>query len=248
MRRMELQRLYPRPGETLDPVSAYGYPPASDQHVRVNMVTSVDGAATLQGRVGTLTGPADQRLLVLLRALADVLVVGAGTLRAEGYGPLTVPDDLLALRKEAGQSLAPRLVVPSRSLDLDLTSTAFTEATEPPLVVTTAQAPAARLRAAEAVAEVVVLGEETVDLAAMLALLRDRAGARVLCEGGPGLLGDLFARDLVDELCLAVAPVVTLGSEGRITAGPTLPTPLPLRLHQVSHADDFLFLRYLRAN
>jgi riboflavin biosynthesis pyrimidine reductase len=246
MRRMDLLRLRPAPSEPVDAAAVYAYPDTAEQYLRVNMVSSVDGAATLDGRVGTLTGPADQELLSLLRALADVLVVGAGTLRAEGYGPLTVPDHLRGLRREAGQSAAPRLVVPTRSLDLDLTSSAFTEATEPPLVLTTRRAADEQVRAAEKVAEVVVLGEDAVDLPAMRSLLADRGAARVLCEGGPRLLADLFAHDLVDELCLALAPVAVAGSASRITAGPGLPAPLPLHLATVAEADEFLFLRYTR--
>jgi len=244
---MDLLRLFPARGEVVEAAEAYAYPTSAGRYVRANMVSSVDGAATLEGRVGTLTGPADQQLLELLRALCDVLVVGAGTVRAEGYGPLTVPDDLKPLRERMGQSAAPRLVVPTRSLDLDLSSSAFTRAEEPPLVVTTRQADPERVRAARHVAEVVVLGDEAVDLEATLDLLTDRGAERVLCEGGPGVLADLFAHDLVDELCLALAPVVAGGSGTRITAGPALPAPLPLHLAQVAEHEDFLFLRYTRA-
>jgi len=246
MTNLVLNRLRPGPCEEVDAASAYAYPDGGQHHLRVNMVSSVDGAATLEGRVGTLTGPADQRLLVLLRALADVLIVGAGTIRAEGYGPLTVGEDLAPLREQAGQSPAPRLVVPTRSLDLDLDGAAFTEAVEPPLVVTTRRAPADRVRAAESVAEVVVLGDDVVDLTALADLLAERGARRMLCEGGPALLAGLLAGDLVDELCLAVAPVVTCGAESRITAGPALTAPRHLSLTQVAERDDFLFLRYAR--
>jgi riboflavin biosynthesis pyrimidine reductase len=243
---LTLNRLLPRPGGEVDAAEVYAVPTGAGRHVRVNMVSSIDGAATMQGRVGTLTGPADQQLLLLLRALADVLVVGAGTLRAEGYGPLTVGPDLAPLREAAGQSPAPRLVVPTRSLDLDLAGAAFTEALEPPLVVTTRNAPAERLRAAEAVAEVRVLGEDCVDLTAMVDLLVDRGASRILCEGGPALLAELVAADLLDELCLAVAPLVTCGWESRITAGPALPEARMLRLAHVAEREDFVFLRYER--
>jgi riboflavin biosynthesis pyrimidine reductase len=246
MRELSLNRLLPGPCEEVAAASLYAYPPGAQRHVRVNMVSSVDGAATLDGRVGTLTGPTDQRLLVLLRALADVLIVGAGTIRAEGYGPLTVDEDLMPSREQAGQGLAPLLVVPTRSLDLDLDGAAFTQAVEPPLVVTTRRAPPDRIRRAEAVAEVVVLGDDAVDLSAMVDLLAERGARRLLCEGGPGLLAGLFARDLVDELCLAVAPLVTGGSETRITAGPALTPPQQLDLAQVAERDDFVFLRYTR--
>jgi riboflavin biosynthesis pyrimidine reductase len=242
---LTVNRLLPEPAGEVEAADAYAVPD-DPRHVRVNMVSSVDGAATLEGRVGTLTGPADQRLLLLLRALADVLVVGAGTVRAEGYGPLSVDPALAPLRQAAGQSVAPRLVVPSRSLDVDLDGAAFTEAIEPPLVVTTRQAPSERVRAAQEVAEVVVLGDEKVDLASMLDLLTERGARRILSEGGPSVLAGLLAADLVDELCLAVAPVVTCGGESRITSGPLLPAPLPLHLAQVAEGEEFLFLRYTR--
>jgi riboflavin biosynthesis pyrimidine reductase len=242
---LTVHRHLPEPAGEVDAADAYAVPD-DRRHVRVNMVSSVDGAATLDGRVGTLTGPADQRLLLLLRALADVLVVGAGTVRAEGYGPLDVDPALAPLRRAAGRSAAPRLVVPTRSLDLDLDSAAFVEAIEPPLVVTTRRAPSARVRAAEEVAEVVVLGEDTVDLAAMLDLLAERGAQSILSEGGPSVLAGLLAADLVDELCLAVAPVATCGGESRITHGPLLPAPLTLHLAQVAEREEFLFLRYTR--
>jgi riboflavin biosynthesis pyrimidine reductase len=243
---LTLNRLRPGPCEEVDATSAYAYPDEPGHFLRVNMVSSVDGAATLDGRVGTLTGPADQRLLLLLRALSDVLIVGAGTIRAEGYGPLTVGEDLAPLRAQSGLSAAPRLVVPTRSLDLDLDGAAFSEALEPPLVVTTRQAPVERVRAAESVAEVLVLGDDAVDLVSMVDLLAERGAHRMLCEGGPGLLAGLIAQDLVDELCLAVAPVVTCGTESRITAGPALTAPRHLSLAHVAERDDFLFLRYTR--
>lgn len=243
---LTLNRLRPGPCEEVAASVAYRYPEGTRRHLRVNMVSSIDGAATLDGHVGTLTGPADQRLLVLLRALADVLVVGAGTIRAEGYGPLTVDPELRPLREQAGQGPAPRLVVPTRSLDLDFGSAAFAEAVEPPLVVTTSLVPADRLRAAKAVAEVIVLGEHAVDLDAMVHLLAERGAGRILCEGGPALLNGLLSADLVDELCLAVAPVVASGHESRITAGPPLPAPLPMHLAQVAERDEFLFLSYSR--
>jgi len=243
---LTLNRLRPGRSAEVDAASAYAYPDEPGRWLRVNMVSSVDGAATLDGRVGTLTGPADQRLLALLRALADVLIVGAGTIRAEGYGPLTVGEDLAPLREQPRQGAAPRLVVPTRSLDLDLDGAAFTEALEPPLVVTTRRASAERVRAAESVAEVVVLGDDAVDLVTMVDLLAERGAHRMLCEGGPGLLAGLLAQDLVDELCLAVAPVMTCGAESRITAGPALAPPRHLGLSQVAEREEFLFLRYVR--
>ena len=120
-----------------------------------------------------LTGPADQRLLVLLRSLCDVLLVGAGTVRAEGYGPVDALPALADVRRAAGQQAAPRLAVLTRNIELDLASAAFTEAKARPIVVTTEAADPARVREAEQVADVLVAGERTVDLR-----LRARAAGR----------------------------------------------------------------------
>ena len=243
---LELNRLHPGASTVVDAVSLYAVPAGDVRHVRANMVAAVDGAATLDGRVGTLTGPADQALLLTLRALADVVLVGAGTLRAEGYGPLTVEPGLRELRVAAGQSAAPRLVVLSRSIDVDLAGPAFTAALEPPLLITTAMADPGRVRAAAHVAEVLVAGERRVDLARSMDAMTERGLTRVLSEGGPQALAGLFAEDLVDELCLAVAPVLTCGEGPRITAGPPLAAPAPLHLAHVAERDGFLFLRYTR--
>jgi riboflavin biosynthesis pyrimidine reductase len=244
---MHLRRLHPDPVGEIDTLDAYALAADSRRHLRVNMVSSVDGAAAVDGRVGVLSGPADQVLLHDLRALCDVLLVGAGTVRAEGYGPLRTHEDQRLRRLEAGQSATPRLAILTHRLDLDLTARVFTGATERPLVVTTEQAPAARRAEAAEVADVVVAGEGVVDLREACTALAERGLPRILSEGGPHVLAELFAEDLVDELCLAIAPMVTGGEELRITAGPPLPNPVGLTLAHVLEKDDFLFLRYTRA-
>ena len=210
------------------------------------MVSSIDGAAAVEGRVGVLSGTADGLLLHELRSLCDVLLVGAGTIRAEGYGPLELTDEHQRRRVEAGQAAVPRLAVLTRSLALDLTAPVFTEATARPLLITTERAPAELRDEAAKVADVVVAGRGDVDLAAALADLAARGLPRILSEGGPHVLSAMFAADLVDELCLAVAPVVTAGGELRITAGPALVPPRPMHLGHVLEQDEFLFLRYTR--
>lgn len=239
---LTLDRLLPASVSEVSAVDSYAWP--DRPWLRANMVASIDGAATLDGRVGTLTGPADQRLLLLLRATADALVVGAGTLRTEGYGPLTVDPALAALRVASGQSEAPRLVVVTRSLAVDLDGAAFTEALEPPLLFAPTAAPAERVAAARAVAEVVQLGDAEVDLAGMVAHLNARGYHRVLSEGGPSLLGRLADEGLLDELCLAVAPVLAGGGASGVTAGRSLRGPRAMILEQVTERDGYLFLRY----
>jgi riboflavin biosynthesis pyrimidine reductase len=241
-----LNQFLPGPTQQVDAALAYAYPTTGERHLRVNMVSSVDGAAAVDGRVGTLTGPADQELLRILRSLCDVLLVGAGTVRAEGYGPVTTLPELRQARRDRGQLPSPRLAVLSRSISVDLRSGAFTNAVERPMVITTELADPARVRAATEVADVVVAGERDVDLGLATDLLVERGLPRMLSEGGPQVLSELYAHGLVDELCLALSPLVTCGAATRVTAGPALPTPLPLHLAGVLEAEEFLFLRYTR--
>lgn len=243
---LTLNRLLPGPAEEVSALDAYAYA-GGGRHLRANMVASVDGAAVVDGRVRALSGPADFQLLLLLRGLCDVLLVGAGTVRAEGYGAVRAPADVADVRREAGQLAHPRLAVLSRSLDLDLTSAAFANAPQRPLVLTSELADPARVREVEGVAEVLLAGEEAVDLAVAIDLLEQQGLTRILSEGGPQALAELYAADLVDELCLAVSPVVVAGQEARLTDGPPLPAPVSVHLEAAYERDDFLFLRYGRS-
>jgi riboflavin biosynthesis pyrimidine reductase len=244
---LTLNRLLPGPAADVPALEAYAHP-GERRHLRANMVASVDGAAVVEGRVRALSGPADFKLLLLLRGLCDVLLVGAGTVRAEGYGAVRAPAEVADARRDAGQLAQPRLAVLSRSLDLDLRSKAFTEAPERPLVLTTELADRARVREVEGVAEVLVAGEGSVDLGVALDLLAEQGLTRILSEGGPQALAELYAADLVDELCLAVSPVVVAGREARLTDGPALPAPVAVQLEAAYERDDFLFLRYGRSS
>lgn len=244
---LTLDRLLPGPPSEVDAADAYAHRVGGGGgvHLRANMVSSLDGAAALDGRVGSLTGPADQVLLKVLRSLCDVLLVGAGTVRAEGYGPVGVLPEL-RVRRGADQLPAPRLAVVTRGLDVDLGSSAFTGAEERPLVVTCDAADRDRVAAAREVADVLVAGDADVDLGSVVDQLAEQGLARILSEGGPRLLGDLFAAGLVDELCLAVSPVVTGGRATRITAGTPVSPPTPMTLGAVHERDGYLFLRYTR--
>ena len=207
--------------------------PAERPWVMANFVASLDGSAAVEGRTRALSGPTDRALFRRLRAQADVVLVGAGTVRAEGYGPVR------------GADPAPIAVV-SRSLELDWDSALFTEAAVPTLVVTCAGADATRRARAEQVAELVTAGDQWVDIGEAIAQLGRRGHGVVLCEGGPCLLGELVVADLLDELCLTLSPLVAGGTGPRIITGAVLPTPRPLRLASVLEDDSDLFLRYLR--
>ncbi len=200
--------------------------------VLANMVCSADGSATLAGRSGGLSSAADKDLFHRLRGIADVVLVGASTVRTEGYGPA---------RGEDG----PPIAVVSGSLGLDWGSRFFTEAVARPLIVTSAAADPARVAEAAAVADVVIAGDHRVDPRVAVDELGRRGHEVVLCEGGPSLLAEVAAAGVLDELCLSLAPVLAGGSSPRILAGP-LPEPVDLRLASVLEEEGLLFLRFLR--
>lgn len=247
-------RLWPDPtAEPLqDPDLVRLYNPADRARpwLRANFVTSVDGAASLAGYSAGLSGPADKRVFGLLRMLCDALLVGAGTLREEGYRALRLSAERRAWRLAHGLTEYPVLVVVSGRLLLDPAQAAFADAPVRPIVITTgtalAAAPAAATAALAAVAAVRAHGERVVDLPAALADLHGRGLRQVLCEGGPSLLGAITAADLLDELCLTVSPLLAGPGAARITAGPPVIEPRGLALRHVLHADGMLLTRYTR--
>jgi riboflavin biosynthesis pyrimidine reductase len=221
------------------------YPRTAEPTVRLNFVSSADGAATVNGFSAGLGGPSDKIIFGTLRMVCDALVVAAGTVRAERYDALRLDDDRRSWRRDHGLAEFPLMVVVSGSLDLDPQQLIFADAPVRPIVLTHAGAPADRRRTVAEVAEVITVGDGAVDLAAGLAALHDRGATQILSEGGPHLLGALTAADLVDELCLTVSPLLAGGSAGRIAAGPDGP-PRPMALRHVLADGDMLFLRYAR--
>jgi riboflavin biosynthesis pyrimidine reductase len=221
------------------------YPRNPDPTLRLNFVTSLDGAATVGGFSAGLSGPADKLIFGTLRMVCDALVVAAGTVRTEKYNALRLDADRRAWRRAQGLPDFPLMVVVSRSLDLDTDQEVFSDAPVRPIVVTHAGAPADRQTMIGKVAEVVIAGDGEVDLAAAVAELHRRGVTQLLSEGGPQLLGTLIAADLVDEFCPTVSPLLTGGDAGRISTGPEGP-PRAMSLRHVLSSDDMLFLRYVR--
>jgi len=228
----------PAPLDAAGLAAHYAYPDGlTAPYVRVNFVSSADGAVTVDGHSEGLGGPADKRVFAQLRELAEVILVGAGTVRAEDYRG--------ARRPTAGRDLPPPIAVVTGSADLDPGSRLFTDTKVAPIVLTVASAPAERReRLAAAGADVVVLDRLTPD--ALLGELGARGLHRVLCEGGPGLFGDLLAADAVDELCLTLSPLLAGGDAGRIARGPAGTPARSLSLVGVAQEDGTLFLRYRR--
>ncbi|SIR86923.1 dihydrofolate reductase family protein [Williamsia sterculiae] len=233
----ELARLYAYPDQ---PAAVSGC------HVRANMVTSLDGAASSNGASAALGSDGDRAIFTALRGLCDVVLVGAGTVTAESYHAIEPDPDVADLREHNGQSAAPIIAVVSASLSLAPDSDA---ARAPGTVLfASAGADARRRRTlADAGAEIVDCGDDHVDLSAVLAHLAGIGRWRVLCEGGPTLLGGLISADLLDELCLTTGPTLVAGDAGRIAVSHQESGPRHLRPTQLLTDDDgFLYSRWTR--
>lgn len=239
-----MRQIYPpASGELTDERLLELYGPVGGALLRMNFVASADGAAALDGVSGGLSGEPDKRVFKLQRDVCDVVLVGAGTVRAESYDGMPMSALRRAWREEHGLPPRPALAVVSAALDLSPGDRVF--AGTRPILVTHAGSSADRRAELSAVADVIVAGESTVDLAAAVRQLHDRGLRHILCEGGPRLHGSLQAADLVDELCLTISPLTVGPGASRITDGP--PTlHRQLSLAHVLEEDGMLLLRYTR--
>jgi riboflavin biosynthesis pyrimidine reductase len=240
-----MRQIYAAPLGDAELAALYAYP--AEPWLRANMVASVDGAASLDGVTKGLSSQADKRLFALLRTLADVIVVGAATVRAEKYAPVRQHELWPDLRP--GRAPTPPIAVITARLDLDPSSRLIADAPAwaRTIIITTAQAPADRRAALEGQADVIVAGQDSVDLKAATAALAERGHRRMLAEGGPHLLAQIAEAGLLDELCLTISPVLAGPDGNRILAGP-LPggSPQPLALAHVLEDDSYLLCRYTR--
>lgn len=239
-------------------LAAYAPAHRATPRIRMNFVASIDGAVTLDGRSGGLGDANDRLAMQAMRALADVVLVGAGTVRAEGYGGLSVDEADAAWRRSHGLADQPRIAVVSSGLDLDPRHPFFRDAVRRPIVVTHSAAPEARRVALAEVCDVLVCGDGDaadiggrgdgrgrVDLAEAQRALADLGLSQVLCEGGPHLFGALLDADLVDEVCLSLSPLLVGGHAGRIVQG-AREAAREMTLAHALPAGDLLLLRYLR--
>lgn len=209
-----------------------------------NMVSTVDGSAEVEGSSKDLGGPDDLRVFRALRAIADVVLVGAGTVRAERYGPPALPDELVSRRRSEGRPDVPRLAVVSGRLSLDPEMRLFEDGYRPVLVTTARAVEAAPADLVDR-ADLLICGSDRVDLGEALRRLRAEGASVVLSEGGPSLNADLLSADLVDEVCLTVDPRIVGGTGRRISTGAGGRTDLELA-HVAATEGSVLFLRYLR--
>jgi riboflavin biosynthesis pyrimidine reductase len=241
-----VRQLLPFAVDPVDPCDVYADLPSATGRpaVRLNMIASVDGASSVDGLSGALGGPADREVFFAMRSFTDVVLVAAGTVRAEGYGPAELPTESENARRSRGQTPVPAIAVVSRSCNLDWQSAFFTAATVRPMVVTVTGAPDDRRSRAAQVADVVIAGDHDVDLARALDAIAERGGRSVLAEGGPSLNAQLAGAGLLDELCLTLSPSLVGGSAKRIVTGPAIDPSSSLALRSVLEDGGYLFLRY----
>lgn len=233
---MIFDRLHPRPGPVTAPELLAGL--RDRPRVVLNMVATVDGRATVDGGSKGIGGPGDRRMFAELRAVADAVLIGTGTLRVEPYGRLVRSPERRARRAAAGLAEDPTAVLWSRALDLPWDAPLFSEASQPVVVICDADGSVPSGLAAP----VTLLPAAT--LAEGLAVLRGEHGVGLLlCEGGPTLNARLLAEGLLDDLFLTLGPrLAGEGSAPGIVNGPARPAELELRW-VVRHADELL-LRY----
>ena len=236
-----MRRLFPSPAEIADDLAlaeAYRMPPG--RTLRMDFIASLDGSIAVEGRSEGLQSPGDHRVFQMLRALADVVLVGHGTASAERYGQVGPDTYLGRLRVALGRTPTVPIVVVSRRASLAPGDKLAVPGT---LLVTCAAADAARQAAlVDAGVEVLVCGEDDVDLRLALDVLAGRGFEQVTCEGGPQLLRTALAAGVVDELDLSISPNL-VGDRARL-----LDTPLGgivrTQLRQLLEEDGMLFARY----
>ncbi len=222
--------------------------PSGRPAVLLNMACTTDGRATVGGRSGKIGNRADRELFHALRAAVNAVLVGAGTVRAERYGPLVRDEAHQRLRVARGLAQEPLACLVSASLDLapDIPLLADPAAR---IAVLTPSAAGELPGTAAPVEYVRATSDGALDLPAALGELRARLGVRtLLCEGGPHLNGQLFAAGLVNELFLSLAPKLggggLAGESPRILSGPEFDPPLELELVGVLESQSQLLLRY----
>lgn len=244
-----MRALLPEPRPDVDLHQHYARHWLDRGGVRANFVSSVDGAVAVAGLSRGLQTPGDNRVFAVLRDLADVILVGAGTARLEGYAVVALSARRRTIREQHGLTPDLPTAVVSRSLQVDPAGPLFAEGGPRTIVLTSAAADPAMRAQLQSRADVVICGDDVVDLGAARAALADRGLTRVLCEGGPTLFADLAAAALVEELCLTLSPLLAGPGAGRITSGASWPLDRvgrsALSLDALLEEDGALFCRYL---
>lgn len=240
-----IRKLLPAPA-VLDSVEEleefYALPPG--RHLRADFVVSIDGAVEISGRAGPLGAPADRSAFMAMRAVADAVLVGAGTARIERYGAVVLAEEVKQRREARNQEPVPPLVVVSRRGLLSAADRIFSNGHRP-TVVTTSSALAAHEPLAD-LADVVECGSDDVDLGKAIDLMAERGWTRILCEGGPSLLSSLLTDDLVDQMCVTFSPVIAGPQHLHLSGDQPLAYPSRFMLQGLLEGDGLLMCRYDR--
>ncbi|MDQ2637399.1 MAG: pyrimidine reductase family protein [Actinomycetota bacterium] len=230
----------------------YAYPDGLQRcWVRGNMIASVDGGATADGKAGGMADAGDRALFRLMRYAADVIVVGAATVRVENYSGVQVPVAHRSARQRRGQAEVPPIAVVTQSGSLDPDARFFTHTEVRPLILTCAdtfQDTRIRLGGVAEVFNASGPQPDRVDGATLLDILAERGLYRVLSEGGPQVLGMLIEQNHLDELCLTVAPLLLGGLAPRIASGPGEVHTRMRPAHLLCDDGGYLYTRYVRAD
>ncbi len=244
-----MDQIFPKPVDDVDVLGIFG----ADERpvflnrpwVMCNMISTIDGAIALDGLSGGLGGPGDKAVFSAIRSVADVIIAGAGTVIAENYRRPQAGEQIQQLRQSRGQTALPRIAIVSASLRIDPNHRVF-DADAPPIVITHAQSPETARSALAEVSDIIIAGQDTVDLPLALEKLRANGAGCVLVEGGPTLNGSFVDHDLIDEWCATSSPLIVGGTGSRSVAASNNVDARQYRLDRTLHHDGFLFHRYVR--
>jgi riboflavin biosynthesis pyrimidine reductase len=210
--------------------------------VMVNMISSLDGGTSVDGKSSGLGDEDDFAMFQAFRTVPDVILVGASTVTAEDYSPVSLDPARRARRAEMGRAEAPTLAIVSGRLSIDPEAKVFSDPDSKPLIITGTEADPSKLMMLGDAADVVIL--QQLDPPTILGQLG--AAQTVLLEGGPSLNGQFAAAGLIDEVNLSLAPVLIAGGSSRITRGAELKFPQRMLVDRVLYGDRLMFIRYVR--
>lgn len=210
--------------------------------VMFNMVESVDGATAVDGGASALNDADDRALFLAMRAVADVVLMGAETIRSESVGPVRMSAEMSRHRSNAGLEGVPQMVILTRSLSLDQEARVFSDPDRRPTILTGHGVDQDRVDAISKVADVAQIDD--LDGNGIVNYLS--AAKVILCEGGPTVNSVLMTAGMVDEINITMSPMLALGESKRIAHGEPLQPPIDMRLDRIASGDRSLFLRYVR--
>lgn len=240
-------QIFPTFRENVDLNIAYSYPETKKPYIRTNMVSSIDGAISIDGHAKELSSKADRKIYRVMRNLSDIILVGARTMRIENYKPAKIDEENQELRVSRGQDPLPSIALVSRSGLFDWGMPFFTDTKIKPLVFTSDEGAKVASEGKD-VAEIISCGDNTVDLNRLVKKLSSRGFIKILCEGGPTLNAHLLKAGLIDELCLTFSPLIVQGDSARIFNGPTLDVPIEFSISNMFVEDNNIFTRYRKTN